>query len=58
MSELGKYAVPVLVAWGAGLGLLAALLAQTLLANARARAALERVERDRAAPRPPEGTGR
>lgn len=45
MIELGKYAVPVLAAWGVTLALLAGLVAQTLAANARARRALEEVER-------------
>ena len=43
--ELGKYAVPVLAAWGISLALLAGLVAQTLAAAARARRALEEVER-------------
>lgn len=45
MMELGKYAVPVLAAWGISLALLAGLVAQTLAAAARARRALEEVER-------------
>ncbi|ARJ69986.1 heme exporter protein CcmD [Paracoccus contaminans] len=45
MIELGKYAAPVLMAWGIGLALLAGIIVQTLLANARARRALAEVER-------------
>ncbi|HRO15866.1 MAG TPA: heme exporter protein CcmD [Paracoccus sp. (in: a-proteobacteria)] len=45
MMELGKYAGPVLTAWGVSLVLLAGILVQTLLANARARRDLDRVER-------------
>ncbi|KGJ04687.1 heme transporter CcmD [Paracoccus sphaerophysae] len=45
MMEFGKYAVPVLAAWGISLALLAGLVAQTLAAAARARRALEEVER-------------
>ncbi|WP_273500213.1 heme exporter protein CcmD [Paracoccus sphaerophysae] len=45
MMELGKYAVPVLAAWGISLALLAGLIGQTLAAAARARRALEEVER-------------
>lgn len=47
MIELGKYAGPVLAAWAVSLALLAAMVAQTLLADARARRALDRVERNR-----------
>lgn len=42
--ELGQYAGTVLAAWGVGLGLLAALIVQTLLQNAAARRALEAEE--------------
>lgn len=45
MMELGKYAGPVLAAWGISLLLLAGIIAQTLIASARARRALEQVER-------------
>ncbi|GLK63331.1 heme exporter protein CcmD [Paracoccus kondratievae] len=45
MTELGKYASTVLTAYGASLVLLAALIVQTVLANARARRALEEHER-------------
>lgn len=44
MIELGKYAAPVLAAWAISLALLIGLLAQTLVANARARRALAEVE--------------
>ena len=44
MIELGKYAAPVLSAWGISLALLAGLIAQTLLASARARKRLDEVE--------------
>ena len=47
MIELGKYAGPVLAAWGVSLVLLAGMVVQTLLADARARRALEQVERNR-----------
>lgn len=47
MIELGKYAVPVLSAWGVAAVLLAALVVQTLVAGARARRDLDRVERRR-----------
>ncbi|WP_134725634.1 heme exporter protein CcmD [Paracoccus luteus] len=47
MIELGKYAGPVLAAWAVSLALLALMVAQTLLADARARRALEQVERNR-----------
>ena len=49
MIELGKYAVPVLAAWGVSLALLAGLVAQTLAANARARRTLDQIERAREA---------
>lgn len=45
MIELGKYAAPVLMAWAIGLALLAGIIVQTLLANARARRALAEGER-------------
>lgn len=45
MIELGKYAGPVLAAWGISLVLLAGLVVQTLAAAARARRALDEVER-------------
>ena len=45
MTELGRHAVPVLAAWGISGALIAGLIAQTLIAAARARRALERVER-------------
>lgn len=47
MIELGKYAGPVLAAWAVSLALLALMVAQTLLADARARRALDQVERSR-----------
>ena len=47
MMELGKYAGPVLAAWGVSLALLAGMVVQTLLAAARARRALDEVERNR-----------
>ena len=46
MIDLGKYAVPVLVAYGVSLVLLVALIWQSLAANARARRDLERQERN------------
>lgn len=45
IAELGRHAVPVLAAWGITGALLAGLIAQTLIAAARARRALEKVER-------------
>ena len=45
MIELGKYAVPVLAAWGISVALLAGLVAQSLAAAARARRELDRVEK-------------
>jgi|GEM_PF-6431294 len=45
MSELGRHAIPVLTAWGISAGLIVGLIAQTLIAAAGARRALERVER-------------
>ena len=47
MIELGKYAVPVLAAWGITGLLLAALVAQTVMAAARARCDLDKVEERR-----------
>lgn len=51
MIELGKYAAPVLAAWGISLALLAGIVVQTLAANARARRALDEAERRREARR-------
>ena len=45
MAELGRHAVPVLTAWGITGVLILGLIAQTLIAAARARRALEKVER-------------
>ncbi len=45
MVELGRYAVPVLTAWGVSALLVLGLIAQTLAASTRARKALEEVER-------------
>ena len=45
IAELGRHAVPVLAAWGISGALLVGLIAQTLIAAARARRALEKVER-------------
>ena len=45
MTELGKYAGTVLAAYGASLVLLAGIVIQTVLANARARRALQEHER-------------
>ncbi|MFD1794388.1 heme exporter protein CcmD [Paracoccus aurantiacus] len=47
MTELGKYAVPVLLSYGVGLTLLALLIWNTLSRNARARHALEQQEGER-----------
>lgn len=44
MIDLGRYAVPVLAAWGAGLVLLAVIVAQTLIRSAAARRALAEEE--------------
>lgn len=44
MMELGRYAVPVLTAWGISAVLIVGLIAQTLAASASARKALEEVE--------------
>lgn len=44
MIELGRHAVPVLTAWGISAVLIGGLIAQTLVAAARARRALDRVE--------------
>lgn len=45
MIELGKYAATVLSAYGVSLGLLVAIIVQSLRANARARRDLEEYER-------------
>ncbi|WBU53692.1 heme exporter protein CcmD [Paracoccus sp. SCSIO 75233] len=45
MIELGRHAGPVLWAWAISLALLAAIIAQSLIRNARARRALEAQER-------------
>ncbi len=45
MPDLGKYAFTVLGAYGASLGLIAVLVAVTLWQGARARRALEALER-------------
>lgn len=45
MIELGKYAVTVIAAYGASLVLLAGIVLQTLIANARARRELEEHEK-------------
>ncbi|WP_449042871.1 heme exporter protein CcmD [Paracoccus sp. (in: a-proteobacteria)] len=45
MIELGRYAVPVLTAWGISAVLIVGLIVQTLAASTRARRALEEVER-------------
>ena len=47
MIELGKYAVPVLAAWGISAALIVALVGQTLAAATRARRDLEKVENRR-----------
>lgn len=44
MIELGKYAGTVLGAWVVTLALLAGIVVQTLIRNARARRALEKEE--------------
>lgn len=44
MIELGKYAGPVLAAWGIGLVLLIALVLQSVWASRRARRALQVLE--------------
>lgn len=44
MIELGKYAGTVLMAYGVSLALLVGIVAQTIRANARAKAALENHE--------------
>lgn len=46
MIELGKYAATVLWSYGVSVALLAALIWQTVAANARARRDLERQERN------------
>lgn len=45
MTELGKYAVTVTAAYGVSLLLLAGIVVQTVIANARARRALEEHEK-------------
>lgn len=45
MTELGKYAATVAAAYGVSLALLAGVIVQTVLANARARRQLEEQER-------------
>ena len=45
MIELGKYAGTVLAAYGVSLALLLGLVVQSMLANARARRALQEHER-------------
>jgi heme exporter protein D len=45
MPDLGKYAVTVLGAWGATLGLLAALIAVTLWRGAKVKRALRAQEK-------------
>ena len=44
MTELGKYALPILIAYGVSLTLLVGLIWQSLARNARARRALEQQE--------------
>ncbi len=44
MPELGKYAVAVLSAYGAGIGLIAALVAVSLWQSRKVRAALRAAE--------------
>ncbi|HWL58225.1 MAG TPA: heme exporter protein CcmD [Paracoccus sp. (in: a-proteobacteria)] len=46
MIELGKYAGTVLAAYGISIGLLLAVVVQTLVANGRARRELEEHERN------------
>ncbi|MBU3031380.1 heme exporter protein CcmD [Paracoccus marinaquae] len=46
MIELGKYAGTVLAAYGVSLALLAGLVWQSIVANARARRDLERQEKN------------
>lgn len=45
MIELGKYAVPVLTSYGFSALVLGALIVQSVIANARARRALEAHEK-------------
>lgn len=45
MTELGKYAVTVIAAYGVSLVLLAGIVVQTVIANARARRTLEEHEK-------------
>ncbi|KGJ04164.1 heme exporter protein D [Paracoccus halophilus] len=44
MTELGKYAATVLAAYGVSLALLAAIIVQSVIANARARRELREHE--------------
>lgn len=44
MPDLGSYAVPVLLAYGASLGLLALLVIASVVKGRRVRAAMEAVE--------------
>lgn len=44
MPDLGNYAVPVLVAYGASIGLLAALVLASVAKGRRVRAEMEAVE--------------
>lgn len=46
MPELGKYAVSVLTAYGVSLALLVGIVALSLIAGRRARAAMRAVERE------------
>lgn len=46
MMDLGKYAVPVLTAYGLTTVLLVGLVVQTVVANARARRALQEHEKN------------
>ena len=46
MIDFGKYAAVVLTAYGVSLVLLAGLIVQSVIANARARRALEELDRN------------
>lgn len=46
MIDLGKYSIPVLTAYGATVLLLLGIVAQSVMANARARRALEAQEKN------------
>lgn len=46
MMDLGKYAVPVLTAYGLTVLLLVGVIVQTVVANARARRALQEHEKN------------